>query len=72
MNTTKFELVQETEVNGQVWYKIFQDGNYIYGTLTRHLEEATNNLEALANGRQTGPILKVIKTIEVNETHKAD
>lgn len=72
MNTTKFELVEETEVNGQVWYKIFQDGNYIYGTLTRHLEEATNNLEALANGRQATPILKVIKTIEVNETHKAD
>lgn len=72
MNTTKFELLEETEVNGQVWYKIFQDGNYIYGTLTRHLEEATNNLEALANGRQATPILKVIKTIEVNETHKAD
>lgn len=72
MNTIKFELVEETEVNGQVWYKIFQDGNYIYGTLTRHLEEATNNLEALANGRQATPILKVIKTIEVNETHKAD
>ena len=72
MNTTKFELLEETEVNGQVWYKILQDGNYIYGTLTRSLEEATNNLEALANGRQATPILKVIKTIEVNETHKAD
>lgn len=69
---TKFELLQETEVNGQVWYKIFQDGNYIYGTLTRHLEEATKNLEAFANGRQATPILKVIKTIEVNETHKTD
>ena len=72
MNTTKFELLEETELNGQVWYKIYQDGNYIYGTLTRHLEEATNNLEALANGRQATPILKVIKTIEVDETHKAD
>ena len=72
MNTTKFELVQETEVNGQVWYKIFQDGSYIYGTLTRNLEEATNNLEAFANGKQAAPILKVIKTIEVNETHKTD
>ena len=72
MNTTKFELLEETEVNGQVWYKILQDGNYIYGTLTRSLEEATNNLEVLANDRQATPILKVIKTIEVNETHKAD
>ena len=67
MNTTKFELLEETELNGQVWYKIYQDGNYIYGTLTRHLEEATNNLEALANGKQSTPIIKVIKTIEVDE-----
>lgn len=72
MNTTKFELVEETEVNGQVWYKIFQDGNYIYGTLTRHLEEAENNLEAFANGKQLTPSIKVIKTIEVNETHETD
>lgn len=72
MNTTKFELVEEIEVNGQVWYKIFQDGSYIYGTLTRHLEEAESNLEALANGKQATPIIKVIKTIEVNETHKTD
>ena len=72
MNTTKFELVEETELNGQVWYKILQDGSYIYGTLTRHLEEATNNLEALANGKQGAPIIKVIKTIEVNDAHKTD
>ena len=72
MNTTKFELLEETEVNGQVWYKILQDGNYIYGTLTRHLEEAENNLEAFANGKQLTPSIKVIKTIEVNETHKTD
>ena len=46
----KYELVQETELNGQVWYKIFQDGSYVYGTLTKNLEEATSNLEAFANG----------------------
>jgi hypothetical protein len=63
----KFELVQETEVDGKVWYKILQDGNYILGTLTKHLEEATSNLEAYANGKQSAPIIKVIKTIEVNE-----
>lgn len=69
---TKFELLEETEVSGQVWYKIMQDDKYIYGTLTRSLEEATKYLEELANGRQTGPISKVIKTIEVNETHETD
>jgi hypothetical protein len=63
----KYELVQETELNGQVWYKIFQDGSYVYGTLTRNLEEATSNLEAFANGKQSTPIIKVIKTIEVDE-----
>jgi len=63
----KFELVQETEVDGQVWYKINQDGSYVYGTLTRHLEEATNNLEAFANGKPSTPITKVIKTIELDE-----
>ena len=63
----KYELLQETELNGQVWYKIFQDGSYVYGTLTRNLEEATSNLEAFANGKQSTPIIKVIKTIEVDE-----
>jgi len=63
----KYELVQETELNGQVWYKIFQDGSYVYGTLTRNLEEATSNLEAFANGKQSTPIIQIIKTIEVDE-----
>jgi len=63
----KYELVQETELNGQVWYKILQDGSYVYGTLTRNLEEATSNLEAFANGKSSTPIIKVIKTIEVDE-----
>lgn len=63
----KYELVQETELNGQVWYKIFQDGSYVYGTLTKNLEEATSNLEAFANGKPSTPITKVIKTIEVDE-----
>jgi hypothetical protein len=39
----------------------------VYGTLTRNLDEATNNLEAFANGKQSTPIIKVIKTIEVDE-----
>lgn len=68
---TKFELVQETEVNGQIWYKILQDGIYVTGTLTKHLEEATSSLEAYASGKPTTPITKVIKTIEVDE-NKAD
>ena len=45
----KFELVQETELDGNIWYKINYNGNYVSGTLTRHLEEATSNIEAYAN-----------------------
>jgi hypothetical protein len=63
----KFELVQETELDGNTWYKINQDGIFVSGTLTRHLEEATKNLEAFANGKPSTPIIKVIKTIEVDE-----
>jgi hypothetical protein len=63
----KYELVQETEPNGQVWYKIKHNGDYVIGTLTRHLEEANKILDEFANGRQVGPIIKVIKTIEVDE-----
>jgi len=39
----------------------------VYGTLTRNLEEATNNLEAFDNGKQSTPIIQIIKTIEVDE-----
>ena len=72
MNKTKFELVEETEVDGQVWYKIHKDGQYVLGTLTKRLDEANRMFGEFSNGRQTVPILKVIKTIEVNETHKTD
>jgi hypothetical protein len=63
----KFELVQETELDGYVWYKINYNGNFVNGTLTRHLEEANKFLDEFANGRQVGPNIKVIKTIEVDE-----
>ena len=63
----KFELVQETEVDGNIWYKINHNGDYVSGTLTRNLEEANKFLDEFANGRQFGPSIKVIKTIEVNE-----
>jgi hypothetical protein len=63
----KFELVQETEVDGNIWYKINHNGDYVSGTLTRNLEEANKFLDEFANGRQVGPNIKVIKTIEVNE-----
>jgi hypothetical protein len=64
----KYELLEETQPNGQVWYKIMQDNtHYVYGSLTRHLDEAKNMLEAIENGHKSGFITKVIKTIELDE-----
>lgn len=72
MNTTKFELVEETQSNGQVWYKVMENDLYVYGSLTRDLEEANKTLDKCVNGHKYGTINRVIKTIEVNETHKTD
>lgn len=64
---TKFELLEEKEINGNVWYKIFQDGSYVAGTLTRNLEDANYMLDEFANGKPTTSFVKTIKTIEVKE-----
>lgn len=64
----KYEIVERTEVNGQVWYHIRKDDDHVEGTFTRELEEVEKNLEELINGKPTEPIIKILKTIEVNES----
>jgi hypothetical protein len=64
---TKYEIVERTEVNGQVWYHIRKNDDHVEGTFTRELEEAEKNLEELLKGKPTEPIIKILKTIEVNE-----
>jgi hypothetical protein len=63
----KYEIVERTEVNGQVWYHIRKDDDHIEGSFTRELEEVEKNLEELINGKPTEPIIKILKTIEVDE-----
>ena len=63
----KYELVQKTEPNGHIWYHIKKDDNHVDGSYTRELDEAEKNLEELVNGKPTEPVIKVLKTIEVNE-----
>ncbi len=64
---SKYELMERTEVNGQVWYHIKKDNDHIEGSFTQKLEEAERNLEELVNGKPTEPIIKILKTIEVND-----
>jgi hypothetical protein len=64
---TKYEIVERTEVNGQVWYHIRKNDDHVEGTFTRELEEAEKNLEELLKGKPTEPIIKILKTIEVDE-----
>ena len=59
----KYEIVERTEVNGQVWYHIRKNDDHVEGTFTRELEEVEKNLEELINGKPTEPIIKILKTI---------
>jgi hypothetical protein len=64
----KYELMEKTEVNGEIWYYIRKDGDYsVNNTWTKKLEEAQEMLEQFEKGKQSEPIYKVLKTIEIDE-----
>ena len=63
----KYELIEKTEVNGNVWYKIVKDGVYVSDSYTQDYQEALRLLDQLVSGKPSEPIIKVIKTIEVDE-----
>lgn len=61
----KYELIEKTEINGEIWYSILKDGRYVDNSFTKHIEEATQMFNELANGtRPSVPIIKILKTIE--------
>lgn len=64
---TKYELVEKTEINGEVWYLIRKDGYYVSDSVTRKLEEAETMLSKLEQGKPSEPIFKTLKTIELDE-----
>lgn len=64
----KYELMEKTEVNGEVWYYIRkQDGFSVDNSWTMRLEKAEEMFRELKEGKSSEPIIKVLKTIEVNE-----
>lgn len=63
----KYELVEKTEINGEVWYTIRRNGDYVSNSATRELKEAEQMLNEFENGKPSEPIFKTLKTIEVDE-----
>ena len=64
----KYELLEKTEVNGDVWYLIRKDGFYVSDSVTKKLEDAEQMLMELEKGKPSEPIFKTLKTIEVDES----
>lgn len=64
----KYELMQKTEVNGDVWYYIRKDEGFsVEQSWTLSLEKAEKMLDEFKKGKPTEPIIQVLKTIEVDE-----
>jgi hypothetical protein len=64
----KYELMEKTEVNGQVWYYIRkEDGFSVDNSWTITLEKAEEMFRELEQGKSSEPIIKILKTIEVND-----
>lgn len=64
----KYQLMQKTENNGDVWYYICKnDGFSVENSWTKVLRDAEKMFEEIQKGKPTEPIIKILKTIEVNE-----
>jgi len=64
----KYQLMEKTENNGEVWYYILkEDGFSVKNSWTMKLENAEEMFEEIKKGKSTEPIIKTLKTIEVNE-----
>ena len=65
---TKYELMEKTEVNGEVWYYIRKDDGFsVNNSWTTKLEDAEKMFHELEQGKSSEPIIKILKTIEVDE-----
>ena len=64
----KYQLMEKTENNGEVWYYILKEnGMSVNNSWTMTLEKAEEMFEEIQKGKPTEPIIKILKTIEVNE-----
>jgi len=64
----KYQLMEKTENNGEVWYYIIkEDGLSVTNSWTMRLEKAEKMFEEIQKGKPAEPIIKILKTIEVND-----
>ena len=64
----KYELMEKTENNGDVWYYIRKnDGFSVENSWTKNLQDAEKMFQQIQKGKPTEPIIKILKTIEVND-----
>jgi hypothetical protein len=64
----KYELMEKTENNGDVWYYIRKDDGFsVENSWTKVLIDAEKMFEEIKKGKATEPIIKILKTLEVNE-----
>ena len=64
----KYELMQKTENNGDVWYYIRKDDFLsVENSWTKKLKYAEEMFEQIQKGKPTDPIIQILKTIEVDE-----
>ena len=64
----KYELMQKTENNGDVWYYIRKDDGFsVENSWTKILEDAEKMFEQIQKGKPAEPIIQILKTIQVND-----
>jgi hypothetical protein len=65
---TKYELMEKTEYTGETWYYIRKnDGFSVENSWTKKLEDAEKMFKELEEGKSSEPVIKILKTIEVDE-----
>jgi hypothetical protein len=65
---TKYELMERTENNGELWYFIRKDDGFsVSNSWTKNLEDAEKMFKELEEGKSSEPVIKILKTIEVDE-----
>ena len=64
----KYQLMEKTENNGDVWYYIRKDDGFsVENSWTKNLQDAEKMFQQIQKGKPTEPIIKILKTIEVND-----
>ena len=66
----KYELMEKTENNGDVWYYIRKDNGFsVENSWTKNLQDAEKMFQQIQKGKPTEPIIKILKTIEVDDSN---